>query len=234
VRRMIGRLARGTPGEQFHRQWLQLRSLESRVHGRPADVPGFRRTTSARRSVARRRCSSPTSCAATAARSICSNADYTFLNERLAKHYGDQRRVWLAVPSREGDRSESPRTARGREVCCRSHRCATPHVACAAGQIDSVDVPQHAATSHRRRLCRRSRRATNLRPGPRTVRQQMEMHRSSPTCASCHRLIDPPGFALENFNPVGSGARRTPLGRRSTRPACWPTGQRSIGPGRVA
>jgi hypothetical protein len=31
----------------------------------------------------------------------------------------------------------------------------------------------------------------------------MEMHRSSPTCASCHRLIDPPGFALENFNPVG-------------------------------
>jgi hypothetical protein len=39
--------------------------------------------------------------------------------------------------------------------------------------------------------------------GRRTVRQQMEQHRSNAVCASCHRVIDPPGFALENFNPVG-------------------------------
>jgi hypothetical protein len=38
---------------------------------------------------------------------------------------------------------------------------------------------------------------------PRTVRQQMEAHRANPVCASCHRVIDPVGFALENFNPVG-------------------------------
>ena len=38
---------------------------------------------------------------------------------------------------------------------------------------------------------------------PKTVRQQMELHRSNPTCASCHRIIDPVGFALENFNSVG-------------------------------
>jgi hypothetical protein len=38
---------------------------------------------------------------------------------------------------------------------------------------------------------------------PKTVREQLELHRGNPTCASCHRVIDPVGFALENFNPVG-------------------------------
>jgi hypothetical protein len=36
-----------------------------------------------------------------------------------------------------------------------------------------------------------------------SVREQLEFHRSNPTCAGCHRVIDPPGFALENFNSVG-------------------------------
>ena len=38
---------------------------------------------------------------------------------------------------------------------------------------------------------------------PTTVRQQLERHRANPVCASCHRNIDPIGFALENFDPVG-------------------------------
>jgi hypothetical protein len=38
---------------------------------------------------------------------------------------------------------------------------------------------------------------------PTTVREQLEQHRANPVCASCHRNIDPVGFALENFNPVG-------------------------------
>jgi hypothetical protein len=36
-----------------------------------------------------------------------------------------------------------------------------------------------------------------------TVREQMEMHRASPACASCHRVMDPLGFALENFDATG-------------------------------
>jgi hypothetical protein len=39
--------------------------------------------------------------------------------------------------------------------------------------------------------------------GAKTIRQQMEKHRSVPTCASCHRKIDPPGFALESFDVIG-------------------------------
>jgi hypothetical protein len=38
---------------------------------------------------------------------------------------------------------------------------------------------------------------------PSTVREQLELHRADPVCTSCHRNIDPIGFALENFDPVG-------------------------------
>jgi hypothetical protein len=37
-----------------------------------------------------------------------------------------------------------------------------------------------------------------------TIRERMEAHRANPTCASCHRLIDPIGLALENFDPTGA------------------------------
>jgi hypothetical protein len=36
-----------------------------------------------------------------------------------------------------------------------------------------------------------------------TIRQQLDRHRADPTCASCHRKIDPPGFALESFDVMG-------------------------------
>jgi hypothetical protein len=39
--------------------------------------------------------------------------------------------------------------------------------------------------------------------GATTIRQQLARHRDTPACAGCHRLIDPPGFALENFDVIG-------------------------------
>jgi hypothetical protein len=36
-----------------------------------------------------------------------------------------------------------------------------------------------------------------------SLRQRLEMHRASPTCAGCHRILDPMGFALENFDLIG-------------------------------
>jgi hypothetical protein len=50
--------------------------------------------------------------------------------------------------------------------------------------------------------------------GTKTVRDQLTKHRDSPTCNECHRKIDPPGFALENFDPVGAWRTHYPLGRR--------------------
>src|SRR5207302_10860109 len=40
-------------------------------------------------------------------------------------------------------------------------------------------------------------------PGNLPIRERLSLHRSSPVCASCHRTIDPVGFALENFDAVG-------------------------------
>lgn len=48
---------------------------------------------------------------------------------------------------------------------------------------------------------------TGLEPdtrGTATIREQLDAHRSEPVCNSCHQVIDPPGFALEQFDPVGS------------------------------
>jgi hypothetical protein len=41
-----------------------------------------------------------------------------------------------------------------------------------------------------------------------SVRQRLEAHRKNPSCASCHRLMDPVGFALENFNAIGAWRER--------------------------
>lgn len=40
--------------------------------------------------------------------------------------------------------------------------------------------------------------------GAKTIRDQLAKHRSIESCAACHKVIDPPGFALENFDPAGS------------------------------
>jgi hypothetical protein len=43
------------------------------------------------------------------------------------------------------------------------------------------------------------------RPGtvPPTIRERLEQHRRDPVCGSCHAMLDPPGFALENFDAIG-------------------------------
>ena len=41
-----------------------------------------------------------------------------------------------------------------------------------------------------------------------TIRQQLDRHRADPVCASCHRKIDPPGFALESFDVMGGWRER--------------------------
>lgn len=65
--------------------------------------------------------------------------------------------------------------------------------------------------------------------GAKTIREQLEKHRSVSACNDCHRSIDPPGFALENFDPVG--AWRTSYGRKTRIDASgeFPDGQRFSG-----
>jgi hypothetical protein len=62
-----------------------------------------------------------------------------------------------------------------------------------------------------------------------TVREQMELHRKNPVCASCHTKMDPLGFALENFNAVGAW-RQQMLGRPIQVDAVLPDGTKFEGP----
>jgi hypothetical protein len=52
----------------------------------------------------------------------------------------------------------------------------------------------------------------NAATAPKTVRELLQLHRASPICASCHRVIDPVGFALENFDSVGQWRTTMPDG----------------------
>ena len=68
--------------------------------------------------------------------------------------------------------------------------------------------------------------------GTTTIRAQLDAHRASPVCANCHRNIDPPGFALEAFDPIGgfraryrvSGGPDLDVGGGFTRPAPYAEG----------
>jgi mono/diheme cytochrome c family protein len=127
------------------------------------------------------------------------NADYTFVNERLARHYGipgvygsQFRRVKLTDDNRRGllgqgsiltVTSQPDRTSvvlRGKWIL--ENILGTPPPAPPADV--NTNLPQDQAE-------------------PKSLRQLMERHRASPTCASCHRVMDPLGFALENFDGVG-------------------------------
>jgi hypothetical protein len=62
--------------------------------------------------------------------------------------------------------------------------------------------------------------------GATTIREQLAKHRSQESCAVCHVKIDPPGFALENFDPAGQWRDRYPQlagGRRSRGPQVDPS-----------
>jgi hypothetical protein len=131
-------------------------------------------------------------------------ADYTFVNERLAKHYGIRgiygpqfRRVTLPDDARRGllgkgsvllATSHADRTAptlRGKWIL--ENLLGTPPPA------PPANVPPFEQTASAR---------------PRTIRERLESHRSNPSCASCHRTMDGLGFTLENFNAVGAWRER--------------------------
>jgi hypothetical protein len=61
--------------------------------------------------------------------------------------------------------------------------------------------------------------------GTTTVRDQLSKHRESPACYSCHQKIDPPGFALENFDPVGAWRTHYPIGRKKRGPKVDASGE---------
>jgi len=127
-------------------------------------------------------------------------ADYTFVNERLAKHYGVPyvygshfRRVTMTDDARRG------LFGKGGLLMVTSRADRTAPVLRGKWILENVlgtppppplpNVPPLEASTE---------------AAPRTLRERMERHRASPTCAGCHKMMDPLGFALENFDAIGA------------------------------
>jgi hypothetical protein len=130
------------------------------------------------------------------------NADYTFLNEKLARHYGIAgiygsrfRRVTLTDKNQRGGL-----LAQGALLATTSYPDRTSPVLRGKFLLNNIfglqTTPPPAGVD------------TNLaptKPGgpPPTIRERLAEHRTNPTCSSCHAVIDPLGFALENFDVIG-------------------------------
>lgn len=127
-------------------------------------------------------------------------ANYTFLNERLAEHYGIEtvkgdhfRRVTLENEARYG------LLGKGAILMLTAYPNRTSPVLRGAWILERlVGSPPSPPPPNVPTL------AEN-RPGQqaKTVRERMEQHRSKPTCVGCHGVMDPLGLALENFSAVG-------------------------------
>ena len=133
-------------------------------------------------------------------------ADYTFINERIAKVYGIPNIIgnnFRRVPARrrEPARHPRPRQHPDADVGRRSH------VAGAARQVDHGDAARIAAAAGAAGSAPpplEETKAVGAGGKSLTVRERMEEHRKNPACASCHKMIDPLGLALENFDVVGA------------------------------
>jgi mono/diheme cytochrome c family protein len=129
------------------------------------------------------------------------DSDYTFVNERLAKHYGisgvsgrDFRKVTL------GDKSRGGIVTHGSVLTVTSNPTRTSPVKRGKWILENIlgtpppppppDVPELEEDSKA------------VLTG--SLRQRMEKHRENPSCAVCHQKFDPLGFALENFDGVGA------------------------------
>jgi hypothetical protein len=129
------------------------------------------------------------------------NANYTFVNERLARHYdipnvyGSQfRRVQFADSKRQGVLGE------GSILTVTSYATRTAPTIRGRWMLENIlGVPPPPPPANVPSL--------DLKKGengkPLTMRQQMEEHRKNPACAACHKVMDPLGFALENFDATG-------------------------------
>jgi mono/diheme cytochrome c family protein len=197
VERMLADPKSRELAENFAIQWLQLRRLEAHQ----PDAGKFPAVTEKLRDAMRQEAEGLFDEVLRQDRSILAliDADFTYLNEPLARHYGiegvkgeEMRRVGLRDERRGGVltmaailmvTSNPTRTSpvkRGKWVLETILGTPPPPPAPDAGELKEVE-------------------GSGL-----TVRQRLEKHRADPNCASCHKRMDPIGFAYENYDAVGA------------------------------
>jgi hypothetical protein len=128
------------------------------------------------------------------------DANYTFVNERLAREYGipnvqgeEFRRVTLTDPNRFG------LLGKASFLMGTSYANRTSPVKRGAWILENVTgTPPHAPPPGVEAL---KENMDGVKA--KTVRERMEAHRSNPSCNQCHGILDPLGFAFENFDAIG-------------------------------
>jgi hypothetical protein len=198
VRRMLADERSRALVDNFASQWLLLRNLKNHVPT-PGDFPNFDNEL---RQAFRRETEMFVESIIREDRSVLDllNANYTFVNERLARHYGIPnvygshfRRVTLKQEERRG------LLGQGSILTVTSYPNRTSPVLRGKYILENIlgtppsPPPPNVDTTLENKQGEE----------PKSVRALLEQHRRNPTCASCHRVMDPLGFALENFDGVG-------------------------------
>ena len=198
VKRMLADPKAGALADNFAGQWLETRSLDAVTPDRtkfPTWNPELRdamRTETRLFFDAVLRENRPIS--------DFIDGKYTFLNERLARHYGIDGVDGPGLPPRRAhDRSAQRRVHAGQ----RADRVelSDAHVGRAARQVPARERPQLAAASAAGRRAG-ARRGQGRRRGV-APRADSSSTAPMPLCASCHTKMDPLGFALENYDAIG-------------------------------
>jgi Protein of unknown function (DUF1592)/Protein of unknown function (DUF1588)/Protein of unknown function (DUF1585)/Protein of unknown function (DUF1587)/Protein of unknown function (DUF1595)/Planctomycete cytochrome C len=141
------------------------------------------------------------------------DSDFTFLNERLAKHYGipgvsgvAMRKVGLPKDS-----------IRGGIMTQASVLKVTANGTTTSPVLRGVWIMERILGFHTAPPAGVPALEPDIR-GAVTIRQQLDRHRADPTCATCHRKIDPPGFALESFDVMGGWRDRYRASAENVKP----------------
>ena len=129
------------------------------------------------------------------------SANYTFVNERLAAHYGIQnirgdefRRVTLQDPNRFG------LLGKGAIMMVTAYPNRTSPVLRGAYILENITGTPPSPPPPNVPAFKENKDGEKAK----TIRQIMEAHRANPTCNACHGVMDPLGFSLENFDTIGS------------------------------
>jgi mono/diheme cytochrome c family protein len=198
VRRMLADPKSDALDTNFPGQWLQIRNLRSATPDKN-DFPDFDDTL---RQAFERELYLFVGSLIREDRGVLEllTADYTFVNERLAQHYG-MPYIYGSHFRRVSNIDEIRRglLGKGGILLVTSHADRTSPVVRGKWILESLvgspppppppDVPPLPDTPASK---------------PQTMRERMEEHRANPVCAGCHKMMDPLGLAMENFDAVGA------------------------------
>jgi mono/diheme cytochrome c family protein len=197
ARRMLADPRSSNLATNFAGQWLRLRNLES-VSPNVRLFPDFDDNL---RQAFRQETELFVDSIVREDRSVLDllKADYTFLNERLAKHYG----IPLVYGSRFRRVTLSPDSKRGGLLRHGSILAVTSYATRTSPVIRGVWVLGNIFGAPAPPPLPNVPALDSSVPGNLPVRERLSLHRNNAVCATCHRTIDPVGFALENFDAVG-------------------------------